>query len=106
MKALDHDTCATLAMLRRHINPLDSPLYRLPSDLFPEIASCLKADEMGLVNATHVSYHLRNTLLSLSRLWSHLDFRHEMKARAFFERSGHHYTSICPGIPVEQQIRS
>ena len=79
--------CVTLAMLRRHINPLESPLYRLPPDLFPEVASQL-ASETDLVNATHVSYHLRNTLLSHPSLWSHIDFRDETRARAFFERSG------------------
>ena len=74
-------------MLRRHINPLESPIYRLPLDLFPEIASHL-TNETDLVNATHVSYHLRNTLLSHPTLWSHLDFQHERRAQAFFERSG------------------
>ena len=87
MKSIEGDIRATLAMLRRHINPLDSPLYRLPSDLFPEVASHL-ASEADLVNATHVSYHLRNTLLSSPSLWSHLDFENELRARAFFERSG------------------
>ena len=87
MKALEDDIHTVLAMLRRHINPLDSPLYRLPLDLFPEVASHL-TNETDLVNATHVSSHLRNTLLSHPRLWSCLDFDHEMRARAFFERSG------------------
>jgi len=87
VKAIEEDIRATLAMLRRHINPLESPLYRLPPDLFPEVASHL-ASETDLVNVTHVSYHLRNTLLSYPSLWSHLNFAHEMRARAFFERSG------------------
>ena len=73
--------------MRRHINPLESPIYRLPLDLFPEIVSHL-TNETDLVNATHVSYHLRNTLLSYQSLWSHLDFQHERRAWAFFERSG------------------
>ena len=73
-------------MLRRHMNPLESPLYRIPSELFPEVASHL-ASEVDLVNATHVSHHLRNVLLSCPSLWSHLNFEHEMRARAFFERS-------------------
>ena len=87
MKALDVDVRVTLAILRRHINLLQSHLYRLPLDLFPEIASHL-ANETDLVNATHVSHHLRNTLLSHPSLWSHLNFEHETRARAFFERSG------------------
>ena len=87
MKALEADISVTLAILRRHINPLQSPLYRLPPDLFPEIASHL-ASETDLVNATHVSYHTRNTLLSHPGLWSHLNFEHEMRARMFFELSG------------------
>jgi hypothetical protein len=87
MKALEDDIRVALAMLRRRINPLESPLYRLPPDLFPEVASHLPS-ETDLVNATHVSYHLRNTLLSHPSLWSHLNFEHEMRARAFFERSG------------------
>ena len=77
----------TLAILRRRINPLESPLYRLPTDLFPEIASRLTG-EADLVNATHTSHHLRNTLLSHPTLWSHLNFDHEIRARKFFERSG------------------
>ena len=87
MKNVEDDVLATLAMLRRHINPLESPLYRLPSDLFPEIASHLTRDT-DLVNATHVSYHLRNILLSHPSLWSHLNFEREQRARAFFERLG------------------
>jgi len=87
IKSLEDDIHATLAMLRRHINPLGSPLYRLPPDLFPEIASHL-TNETDLINATHTSYHLRSTLLSYPSLWSHLDFEHEARARAFFERSG------------------
>ena len=87
MKVLEDDMCVTLAMLRRHINPLESPLYHLPPDLFPEVASHLASDA-DLVHATHVSHHLRNTLLSCPTLWSHSNFEHEKKARAFFERSG------------------
>ena len=87
IKALEHDVHSTLAVLRRYINPLESPLYRLPPDLFPEVASNL-ASETDLINATRVSHHLRNTLLSCPSLWSHLDFEHELRARAFFERSG------------------
>ena len=74
-------------MLRRLINPLGSPLYRLPPDLFPEVASHLTS-EADLVNATHVSHHLRSVLLSSPSLWSHLDFENEAMARMFFERSG------------------
>ena len=96
MKALEDEMCVTLAMLRRHINPLGSPLYRLPPDLFPEVASHLTS-ETDLVNATHVSYHLRNTLLCHPSLWSHLNFEHEMRARAFFERSGR--TSLYIDMP-------
>ena len=77
----------SLAVLRRHINPLDSPLYHLPSDLFPEIVSHLSS-ETDLINVTHISYHLRNTLLSYPNLWSHIDFEHELRARTFLERSG------------------
>ena len=98
MKVLEEDVRLALAMLRRHINPLESPLYRLPPDLFPEVASHL-ASETDLVNATHISYHLRNTLPSHPNLWSRLDFRHEMRARAFFERSGQ--TPLHINLPVD-----
>ena len=87
MKAVENDMHTALTMLRRHINPLESPLYRLPPDLFPEIASHL-VNETDLINTTHVSYHLRNTLLHCPSIWSHLNFEREMMARAFFERSG------------------
>ena len=90
--------CVTLAMLRRHINPLESPLYRLPPDLFPGIAlHC--ASETDLVNVTHVSYHLRNALLSYPSLWSYLDFRNETRARAFFERTGR--TLLYVDMPMD-----
>jgi len=87
MKAIEDDIRASLAMLRRHINPLESPLYRLPSELFPEVASHF-ASEVDLINATHVSYRLRTALLFHPSLWSHLNFERETMARAFFERSG------------------
>ena len=87
MKALENDIHVALAILRRHINSLESPLHRLPLDLFPEIASHL-SNETDLVNATHVSHRLRNALLSCASLWSHLDLEYAMKAHAFFERSG------------------
>ena len=87
MKALEDDMCVTLAMLRHHINLLGSPLYHLPTDLFPEVASHLTS-ETDLVNATHVSHHLRNALLSHPNLWSHLNFEHETRAWVFFDRSG------------------
>ena len=77
----------TLAILRRHVNLLVSPLYRLPPDLFPEIASHL-ANETDLVNTTHISHRLRDVLLSHPSLWSHLNFGCDSRARAFFERSG------------------
>ena len=87
MKALEGDVRLTLATLRRHINRLESPLYRLPPELVPEVASHLPSDT-DLVNATHVSYHLRTVFLSHPSLWSDLNLEHEMRARAFFERSG------------------
>ena len=87
MKSIEGDICVTLAMLRRYINPLESTLYRLPQDLLPEVVSHL-ASETDLINATHVSRHLRSALLSYPSLWSHLNFENEMRAHAFFERSG------------------
>ena len=105
MKALEDDTRVTLAMLCRHINTLGSPLYRLPLDMFPEIASRLTS-EMDLVNMTHVSYHLRSTLLSHPSLWSNLNFKHETRARAFLERSGQ--TSLHIDMPrnADRAVRS
>ena len=93
--------CATLAILRRHINPLESPLYRLPPDLFPEVASHLTSDA-DLVNVTHVSYHLRNILLSFPSVWSHLDFECEMRARFSSDLHRRPSASICPGSPTER----
>ena len=87
IKAIEDDIRVAFAILRRHINLLESPLYRLPPDLLPEVASHLTS-EGDLVNATHVSHHLRNTLLSFPCLWSHLNFKHETRAHGFFERSG------------------
>jgi hypothetical protein len=86
MKALEDDMYAGLMMLRRDINHLQSPLYRLPHELFPEVAYQLE-DEADLVNLTHVSHRLRVVLLSHPSLWSHLDFTHATRAFAFLERS-------------------
>jgi len=92
-------------MLRRHINPLESPLYGLPQDLFPEVASHLTS-ETDLVNATHVSHHLRTALLSYPSLWSQLDFEHEMRARAFFERSGQTSLHVDMAMDITRTVGS
>jgi len=86
MKSLDNDTLASLAMLRRHINPLQSPIYRLPPDVVSEIASHLQP-EADLIRLSHVSYRLRAALLSQPSLWSRIDVKHDKRARAFFTRS-------------------
>ena len=103
IKDLEDDIRTTLAMLRRHVNPLESPIYCLPSDLFPEIVSHL-ASETDLINATHVSYHLRNSLLSHPILWSHLKFGDEMRARTFFERSGQVPLHVDMGWNANQTV--
>lgn len=105
MKVLEDDILSALAKLRRHINPLESPLYRLPPDLFPEVASHL-ASETDLVTATHVSYHLRSTLLCSPTLWSYLDFESGMRARTFFERSGQTPLHIDMAMDVTQTVDS
>ena len=51
-----------------------------------EVASHLE-DNTSLVTATHVCHLWRMTLLSSSRLWSHLDFVNEECALTFLERS-------------------
>ena len=86
MNSLDNDVLTSLAMLRRHINILQSPIYRLPSDVFSEVASHLQP-ETDLIRFTHVSYHLRADLLSYPSLWSCIDSSHEERAQAFFRRS-------------------
>ena len=63
MKSLDKDILTSLAMLRRHINSLQSPIYRLPPDVFSEIATHLLS-EADLVRSTLVSYGLRAALPS------------------------------------------
>ena len=87
MKSLDHDVHTSLAMLRRHINVLQSPIYRLPSDVFSEVASHLQP-ESDLIRFTHVSYRLRAALLSDPSLWSYIDSSHKERAQAFLQRSG------------------
>jgi len=86
MKTLENELLLALAMLRRHINPLQSPTYCLPSELLPLVASNLENDT-DLVRATHVSHHWRNTLYSHPTLWSHLDFEDTGRALAFLEKS-------------------
>ena len=86
MKSLDNDIHTTLAMLRRHINALQSPIYRLPSDVFSEVASHLQP-ETDLIRFTHASHLLRAALLSDPSLWSYIDPIHEERAQAFLQRS-------------------
>ena len=86
MKSLESEILSVLAMLRRHINPMESPAYRLPPELFPLVAGLLESDT-DLVHATHISHHWRNTLHSHPSLWSHLDFEDIGRALTFLERS-------------------
>ena len=86
MKSLDEDILASLAMLRRHINSLQPPVYRLPPDVVSEIASHLKP-EADLIRLSHVSYGLRAALLSQPSLWSYVDVKHKARAHEFFARS-------------------
>ena len=68
------------------INHHDSWTHRLPPEMLVTVASHLKGDT-SLIAATHVCHLWRVTLLSSSRLWSHLDFANEERALAFLERS-------------------
>jgi hypothetical protein len=88
MESLDSEILASLAALRHCINSLQSSLYHLPPGVFSEIASHLQC-EIDVINLTHVSHHLRATLLSRPNLWSYIDVRshHQEQARAFLERS-------------------
>ena len=86
MNSIENELLLALAMLRRHINPLQSPTYRLPSELLPLVASHLESD-IDLVCATHVSHHWRDTLHSHPSLWSHLDFEDAGRALVFLEKS-------------------
>ena len=72
MKSLETEVLFALAMLRRRINPRESPIYRLYPEFLPHIASHLMADD--LVKASHISYHWRTVLLTHLNLWSTLDF--------------------------------
>lgn len=74
-----------LTMLRRQINPQESPVYRLHPELLLHIASYLPTDD--LVKATHTSYHLRTVLLAHSSLWSTLDLTKPEQASTFLTRS-------------------
>ena len=90
MKSLDDEIHTTLAMLRRRINIPQSPIYRLPSDVFSEVASHLRFQTADLVRFTHVSYRLRAALLTYPRLWSYIDSdsnRGGERAQAFLRRS-------------------
>ena len=107
MKSLENELLLALAMLRRHINPLQSPTYRLPSELLPLVASNLESDT-DLVRATHVSHHWRNTLFSHPSLWSHLDFEDTGRALAFLEKSKSTplHVTLVGDIPVSPSVES
>jgi len=68
------------------INHHESHTHRLPPEMLVAVASHLEYDT-SLIAATHVCHLWRVTLLSSSRLWSHLDFANEERALAFLERS-------------------
>jgi len=85
MKSLETDILVALAMLRRRINPQESPVYRLHPELLSLIASRLGTDD--LVRASHISYHWRTVLLSYPSLWATIDFTHLDRALTFLTRS-------------------
>lgn len=86
MISLENELSSILVMLRRHINPLQSPAYRLPSELLPLVATHFERDA-DLVCAARTSHHWRNTLQSHPSLWSHLDFQNPGRALLFLKRS-------------------
>ena len=85
VKTLESDVRLALAVLRRRINPCESPIYRLHPEILSLIASDLATDD--LVTMSHVSHHWRTVLLSYSSVWSILDFTHIERASAFLARS-------------------
>ena len=85
IKSLETDILVALAILRRRINPHESPIYHLHPELLSHIASHLATDD--LVKATHISYHWRTVLLAHPHLWSTLDFAHPEQAYTFLARS-------------------
>jgi hypothetical protein len=85
IKYLETDMPIAFAMLRRRINSQESPIYRLPPELFSHIASHLKTDD--LVEATHVSCCWRTVLLTHPNLWPTLDFTDPQRVSNFLTRS-------------------
>lgn len=80
-------------MINRH----DSWTHRLPPEILVAAASHLR-DDASLVAATHVCHFWRVTLLSSSRLWSHLDFANEGRALVFLDRSKSTPLSVDIGL--------
>ena len=74
-----------LAVLRRQINPHESPIYRLHPEILSLIASDMVTND--IVTMSQVSYRWRTALLSYPSVWSTLDFARIGQASTFLARS-------------------
>ena len=97
IKSLEQDVVRALAVLRRRINAYNSPIYRLYPEILSRVASHLPRN--SLVDATHVSYNWRTTLISSPRLWTDISFICQKEAFAFLERSKSTPISVFMDIP-------
>ena len=93
--ALEGDAFEVLRLVRAIKNSL-APISRIPPEVFSFIPDHFCEDDGGyykddmdqdLVAMTHVCRGWRNTLTSLSSLWTHVEFRNVDKTRTYIQRS-------------------
>lgn len=73
------------------------PIHRLPPELLWLVASYFP--KSSLINMTHVSHHLRVTLLCDPHLWTDLSFLCAEEAYEFLRRSGSNQISVLMCLP-------
>ena len=88
MDSLEQEAFEVLSLVRSLKNSF-APINRIPPEVFTLIPDHYDANhaERDLIRSTHVCRSWRETLISRSSLWTHLDFTNVDKTRTFIRRS-------------------
>lgn len=104
MDTLERDALEVLRLTRSLKNSL-TPINRIPPEvlsLLPDYCDELDMDEDS-ISLTHVCRAWRNTFISRSLLWTHLDFTNTDKTRTYLQRSKSSPLKICLGADNEDE---
>ncbi|KAF9647463.1 hypothetical protein BDM02DRAFT_3187979 [Thelephora ganbajun] len=102
IRSLEIESHHALSTSPQNIDPYDSPIYRLPSELLREIISLLS--DIDLITTTHVCHHWRVVLLSAPTLWSHIDFSQLEKSKIYLERACNAPIHITLNVKLDETI--